>query len=41
MESSETNRHEPIMEAFKEMLIYFAASGVIVLTLTLLDRIYF
>jgi hypothetical protein len=29
------------MEAFKEMLIYFAASGAIVLTLSLLDRIYF
>ena len=29
------------MEALKEMLIYLAASGCIVLALTLLDRIYF
>jgi hypothetical protein len=29
------------MEAFKEMLIYFAASGVIVLTLSLLDHLYY
>jgi hypothetical protein len=28
------------MEAFKEMMIYFTVSGVIVLTLTLLDRVY-
>lgn len=29
------------MEALKEMLIYFAASGVIVLTLSLLDHLYY